>query len=123
MAKDERPAVWVGHVHMPSPDVAASYAFMQKLGMRPIFEGEEVGVLELRGGTHLVVTPGEAVTQATAEFDLMVENLDTTHAELRDSGCGPSEIERGKIHDEFTVTDPSGHVIRFRSDHTSDQPV
>ncbi len=53
--------VWVGHVHVKSPDVAATYTSMQKLGMRPIFAGDAVGVLELRGGIHLVVTPREAV--------------------------------------------------------------
>ncbi len=46
---------------MKSPDVAATYTSMQKLGMRPIFAGDAVGVLELRGGIHLVVTPREAV--------------------------------------------------------------
>jgi len=123
MSSDERPPVWVGHIHLKTPDVAASCDFLKKLAMRDLFQGDEVGVLELRGGRHLVVTPGEAGAGALAEFDLMCEDLDATHVQLGDKGCAPTEIERGKIHDEFRVTDPSGLVIRFRSDHTSDQPV
>ncbi len=123
MEKSLRPPVWVGHVHLQTPDIAASCAFFRKLGMRMIFEGEGVGVLELRGGTHLVVTPGEAGNGERAEFDLMTEDLDATHRELAELDCQPSPIERGKIHDEFTVADPSGFVIRFTSDHTSEHPV
>ena len=123
MSSDERPPVWVGHIHLNTPDVPASCAFLTKLGMRPIFEGDGIGVLELRGGTHIVVRPGEAVQGERAEFDLMVEDLDATHGELVAKGVAPTEIERGKIHDEFDVTDPSGFVIRFRSDHSSDLPV
>lgn len=120
---EERPPVWVGHIHLDSPDVAASCAFLVELGMRRIFEGEDIGVLELRGGTHLVVRKGEGGSGERAEFDLMCEDLDATRADLERRGIDPSEIERGKIHDEFEVTDPSGFVIRFRSDHTSDLPV
>ena len=121
---DDRPPVWVGHIHLPSPDVAASTAFLRSLGMRPIFETDGVGVLELRGGTHLVVRPGDEAPGELAEFDLMVEDLDATHRQLGELGCAPTAIERGRIHDEFQVTDPaSGRVIRFRSDHSSDLPV
>lgn len=123
MSHEERPPVWVGHVHLATPDVAASCDFLRKLGMRMIFEGDGVGVLELRGGTHVVVTTGEPGNGRRAQFDLMSEDLDATHRDLASKGCDPSEIARGKIHDEFSVTDPSGFEIRFMSDHTSDLPV
>jgi hypothetical protein len=35
----------------------------------------------------------------------------------------PSEISRGKIHDFFTVRDPSGLDLTFNSTHVSDHPV
>jgi len=40
-------------------DVARSATFWQGLGLRPVGQDENVAVLELRGGTHLVVLPGE----------------------------------------------------------------
>ena len=46
---NKRPDVWIGHVRMPTPKMEESHAFMQEIGMRPIFKGETVAVLELRG--------------------------------------------------------------------------
>lgn len=120
---EARPPVWVGHVTLASCRLDESWDFMQKLGMRPIFRGDEVGVLELRGGTHLVLLPTEQPGSGPAPFDLMVEDLDATHAQLAELGLAPSAIERGDIHDSFTVRDPSGHDVVFNSTHVSDQPV
>lgn len=53
---DERPPVWIGHVAMHSPKVNKSSEFMQLIGMRLIASGEEFAVLEMRDGTHLVLT-------------------------------------------------------------------
>jgi len=52
---DERPPVWIGHIAMHSPKVNESSEFMQLIGMRLIASGEEFAVLEMRGGTHLVL--------------------------------------------------------------------
>ncbi len=119
----ERPAVWVGHIHLETPDLAATRDFMLELGMRAIFSGEDVAVLELRGGTHLVLERSEALGSGLAGFDLMVEDLAATHSELESKGFAPSPIEEGRIHRSFTVTSPSGHAIKFNSSHVSDQPV
>ena len=120
---DERPAVWVGHVAMATHRLTESYGFMQRLGLRPLHKGDEVGILELRGGTHLVLTPSEKPLSGSAPFDLMVEDVDATHARLSESGLSPSGIQRGKIHDSFTVRDPSGLDVTFNSSHVSDLPV
>jgi catechol 2,3-dioxygenase-like lactoylglutathione lyase family enzyme len=120
---DERPPVWVGHISLETDRLDDSSAFMQKLGMRPIFKGETVAVLELRAGTHLILQQKDAIEPKTAGFDLMVEDLEATHARLTDLGIDPSEIEPGKIHSSFTVQDPSGNTIKFNSSHNSDQPV
>ena len=120
---DSRPPVWVGHVTMASSRLEESWELMIQLGMRPIFRGDEVGVLELRGGTHLVLLPTEQKLSGLAPFDLMVEDLDATHKQLGEAGLSPSEIERAKIHDSFTIRDPSGLDVQFNSTHVSDQPV
>ena len=120
---DPRPAVWVGHVTLPTPDLPATWDFMLAVGMREIFRSDEVGVLELRGGTHLVLLPAEQPASGDAYFDLMVEDLDAAHADLAAKGLAPTSIERGDIHDSFRVASPSGHTIRFNSTHVSDLPV
>lgn len=120
---DPRPDVWVGHVVLPVPDIATTDAFMQGIGMRPVVRNESVAVLELRGGTHLVVVPGDGVDGDDAPFDLMVEDLDGTHAQHAADGLEPSTIERGNIHDSFTIRAPSGHTVTFNSTHVGDLPV
>ena len=55
MSEDRRPRLAVGHVNLEVDDVGDAYAFFVRHGMRDIFKGEEFGVLELRGGTHLVL--------------------------------------------------------------------
>jgi len=120
---DPRPPVWVGHVVLRTPDIPATRAFMAALGMRFIAEGDGFAVLELRGGTHLLLLPAEEAATGAAGFDLMVEDLDATHSRLDAKGLAPSAIERGRVHDSFTVAAPSGHTITFNSSHVSDQPV
>lgn len=120
---DERPPVWIGHVTMATPDVAASQGFMVALGLRPIADGDGFAVLELRGGTHLVLLRSDDPQTGRAPFDLMVEDLDATRERLAASGLEPSRIEEGRIHRSFTVTDPSGQEVLFNSSHVSGRPV
>ncbi len=120
---DPRPPVWVGHIHLDTTRLSASHDFLVQLGMRSLVLGDGFAVLELRAGTHLVLRHREEIEPGDAPFDLMVEDLDATHARLVGLGLEPSEIARGKIHDAFTIRDPGGHQIKFNSSHASDQPV
>ncbi len=120
---DQRPAIWVGHVAIHSDDVAASCRFMRDAGMRPVFEEADFALLELRGGTHLAVTSDRDSALLRGDFDLMVEDLDATHARLAELGYAPGEIERGDIHDSFEVREPGGKLILFNSSHVGDKPV
>jgi catechol 2,3-dioxygenase-like lactoylglutathione lyase family enzyme len=120
---DERPGVWVGHVSLGTRDLPATRDFMVKLGMRPIAEGDDFAVLELRGGTHLVLLPGGEPASGPAYFDLMVDDLDASHERLLSLGFEPSEIRSGRVHRSFTVVAPSGHTITFNSSHVSERPV
>ena len=76
---------------------------------------DDVASFELRGGTHLVLFRKDSITPAASSFDLMVEDIETTHAELRDKGLDPSDIEEGRIHQSFYVKDPAGNTIKFNS--------
>ena len=120
---DQRPPVWVGHVALHSERVAETRDFMQKLGMRIVAGNDEFAVLEMRGGTHLVVTSDSESTLLRGSFDLMVDDLDAVHAELGVWGLSPSAIERGSIHDSFSVQVPGSASIVFNSSHVGDLPV
>jgi hypothetical protein len=52
---DQRPPVAVGHVRLNVTDVSAAARWLVTLGLRPIVTRGELAVLELRGGTHVVV--------------------------------------------------------------------
>ena len=122
--QDLRPPVWVGHVVLETDRLAESAAFMRKLGMRPVVERPEVAVLELRGGTHLVLIAKPTITAREAPFDLMVEDLRETHKSFVELGLEPTPIEKlSREHDYFKVREPAGHVISIVSNHVSGQPV
>jgi catechol 2,3-dioxygenase-like lactoylglutathione lyase family enzyme len=124
-ADDERPPVWVGHVSLRVGDVSESTGFFEALGMRRIFESGDVGVLELRGGTHLVLLPSDdpIPADATAPFDLMVDDIDATRERYAGLGLELSPLERGRIHDSFTLLDPNGYRVTVNSSHASGKPV
>jgi hypothetical protein len=124
-ATDQRPPVAVGHVRLPVNDVADAARWLETAGLRPIVTMAELAVLELRGGTHVVVRKSEQpVTQgAAAPFDLMVDDVDAAHRDYAGKGLSPSEITRGRIHDSFTVPGPSGWAFTVNSSHASGKPI
>ena len=77
---DQRPPVAVGHVRLNVKDVGAAARWLETVGLRPIVTREEIAVLELRGGTHVVVRRAEPPVSpgAVAPFDLMVDDVDAT---------------------------------------------
>ena len=97
--------------------------FMEKIGMRRIYREAKFAVLEMRGGTHLIVTKNPDSPLIRDGFDLMVDDLDATHAQFVEWGFRPGDISRGDIHDHFEVTEPGGTVIIINSSHVGDLPV
>ena len=120
---DQRPPVWVGHVVLETDRLQETEMFMRALGMRPIFLGNDIDVLELRGGTHLVLKAIGKVIPGEASFDLMVDDLKFTRQQFVDRGLAPSPIHEGKIHRSFTVREPAGNKITFNSSHVSGRMV
>ena len=122
--KDQRPPVAVGHVRLPVSDVAAAARWLETVGLRPIVQMEELAVLELRGGTHVVVRQSEKPPAGTgAPFDLMVDDIDATHRDYAEKGLSPSPIRRGRIHDSFELAGPDGWAFTVNSSHASGQPI
>ena len=119
MADDPRPPVWVGHVVLRVSDLERSKEYWTRLGLRFVGSGAGVCVLELRGGTHLVLLPAEGPVQpgTPAPFDLMVDDLGATRGRWEGLGLAPTEIQRGEIHDSFRVRDPNGYDLTVNSSH------
>jgi len=122
---DRRPTVGVAHVVLHTDRMEESAQFMRTIGMRAIFDGPRVSVYEMRGGTHLILMLREEIASTEAPFDLMVDDLHSTHRQLESLGLAPSPIEaRPAIdHEVFTVREPAGHVITFFSSHASGKPT
>ena len=125
MSMDGRPRLAVGHVNLEVEDVGDAYAFFVRHGMRDIFKGEDFGVLELRGGTHLVLSRTNATIEPgrAAPFDLMVDDIDEARAEFTSTGANATEITRGRIHDTFHIEGPSGYRFAVTSSHAGDRAV
>ncbi len=114
----ERPRVWTGHVGpVPVPDVGAAIDFYLALGCRLAHQQEHLAILELRGGTHLIIDVGDPQPGVPSPFDLMVDDLDATHADYVAAGLDPTEIIDGQIHRHFVVRDPGGRDIRVDDSH------
>ena len=122
---DQRPPVAVGHVRLPTIDVAAAARWLEAVGLRPIFADSGLAVLEFRGGTHVVVRNAEQPPKpgTVAPFDLMVDDIDAARREYAEKGLRPSEISRGRIHDSFHLTGPDGYDFTVNSSHARGRAV
>ena len=122
---DQRPPVAVGHVRLNVIDVGAAARWLETVGLRPIVTTGELAVLELRGGTHVVVrNSGQPPTSGTgAPFDLMVDDINASQRDYAEKGLSPSPVRRGRIHDSFDLAGPDGWIFTVNSSHASGQPV
>lgn len=123
--ENQTPYVAIAHVVLETTRMEESAKFVRSLGMRPISEGPEVGVYEVRGGTHLILMHKENAIPGDAPFDLMVDNLQEAHDRFNSLGLSPSPIEaRPAIdHEVFYILDPVGHKFTVFSSHVSGKPV
>lgn len=124
-AKDGRPPVAIGHVQLETHAVPETIEFFKSLGLRQIFRNERFGVLELRGGTHLVVSSRERpIRKGTkAPFDIMVDDVKKARKAYHNKGFEPTEIEEGSIHSSFFIKVPSGHKLKINSSHAGKRTV
>ena len=128
VAQEQKPPpIAIGHVTLSVCDVGLAADFYEALGMRPILNRTELAILELRGGTHLVLFRADGLPQAgpVRDFDFMVEDIEAVHAALERSGVQGTAISEDHLagHLWFEVTDPDGHVLKVFSSHTGSRPV
>jgi catechol 2,3-dioxygenase-like lactoylglutathione lyase family enzyme len=121
------PPIAIGHVTLHVSDVGLAADFYRGLGLRPILKREELAILELRGGTHLVLfqAKGKPKGGPVCVFDFMVEDINAAHAALRGAGVEGTDIHEDQVakHLWFEVTDPDGYVLRVFSSHTDGRTV
>ena len=124
-ATDLRPPVAVGHVRLNVVDVGAAARWLETAGLRPIVTMSELAVLELRGGTHVVVRQADQPPDpgTGAPFDLMVDDIDAAHRDYAGKGLSPSPVSRGRIHDSFELAGPDGWSFTVNSSHASGRPI
>jgi hypothetical protein len=80
-ATDERPPAAIGHVRFNVTDVEGASRWLATVGLRTIVSSSDLAVLELRGGTHLVVRQAERPPEPRtgAPFDSLTGANDTLH--------------------------------------------
>ena len=105
----------------------AAAAFYGALGLRPIMQREAMAILELRGGTHLLLfrAKGKPKKGTVRSFDFMVDDVDKARAPLAAAGLPCSEVTSDRMsgHRMFDVTDPDGHVLTMYSTHADGREV
>ncbi|HLK26338.1 MAG TPA: VOC family protein [Caulobacteraceae bacterium] len=138
-ATSTKPAVGVGHMVLSVADVEASHRFYTTFGLRVIGKGDDMSILELRGGTHLLLLKrGSASSGAESPFDratpgavdLMIEGrtleeLDAYRTALIAGGVNPDPIPDKRYfgHSIFNARDPDGNEATVSTSHASDLPV
>ena len=96
-------------------------------GLRPVMESPGLAILELRGGTHLLLFLARVKQRKgpVRSFDFMVDDVEALRARLATAGLAPNDLRddaRGG-HRYFEVSDPDGHVLTVFSNHAAGRPV
>jgi catechol 2,3-dioxygenase-like lactoylglutathione lyase family enzyme len=141
---DSLPAAALGHFVMRVANLGVSYQFYGDLGMRQIGIFPDVAIIELRGGTHILLFPenreapfsltSSHLGQRTAFFnehiDLMINGktrgeLEAYRAILLKHGLAVGEIAPEIFfgHNYFQLADPDGHGITVYTSHVGELPV
>jgi len=134
------PELAVAHLVFKVANLKSSCQFYSNLGLPPFYIEEKIAIIELRGGTHLVLLSvdepaGEDVAESvtgqfhkrfSGQFDLMIEgkNLDDLkkyRSELISRGIAAGEIPDEAVfgHHLFCVKDPDGNGITIYTSHAN----
>ncbi|MEO0869360.1 MAG: VOC family protein, partial [Cyanobacteria bacterium J06642_11] len=107
------------HVSLTVSNFKKSLEFFEFIGMRKVVQMPGMAILELRGGTHLVLSQKILPRPSQVSFDLMVDDLPAHRESLKNAGYVTTSIKRGRVHSSFEVTEPSGHTITFNDSHVA----
>jgi catechol-2,3-dioxygenase len=128
----------VAHLVLKVADLNNSCQFYSNLGIPPFAVEENVAIIELRGGTHLLLLEveqlaggdvAESVTgqfhkRFSEQFDLMIKGKDLNELEKYRLELISRGIAAGEIPDEtffghyiFCIKDPDGNGITIYTSH------
>jgi catechol-2,3-dioxygenase len=128
----------VAHLVFKVADLESSCEFYSNLGIPPFAVEERVAIIELRGGTHLLLLEvdqlaGEGIAESLTgqfherfaeQFDLMIKGkgvneLKEYRSELISRGIAAGEIPDETFfgHHLFCVKDPDGNGITIYTSH------
>jgi catechol 2,3-dioxygenase-like lactoylglutathione lyase family enzyme len=129
----------VGHLVFKVADLKSSCEFYSNLGIPPFAIEERVAIIELRGGTHLLLLEvdqlaGEGIAESltgqfherfSEQFDLMIKGKDLDELkkyrlELLSRGIAAGEIPDETFfgHHLFCIKDPDGNGITIYTSHS-----
>jgi catechol 2,3-dioxygenase-like lactoylglutathione lyase family enzyme len=138
------PAAAFGHFVLKVDDVDISYQFYAKLGLRPFGIFPELAIIELRGGTHILLFRkndelasslssshlGQRGASFNERLDLMIDgksrsDLELYRATLMEKGLSVDAIAIDQFfgHDYFQLVDPDGNGITVYTSHTGELSV
>jgi catechol-2,3-dioxygenase len=129
----------VAHLVLKVADLNNSCQFYSNLGIPPFAVEEKVAIIELRGGTHLLLLEvdqlaGEGVAQSltgqfhqrfSEQFDLMIKGkglneLKKYRLELISRGIAAGDIPDETFfgHHLFCIKDPDGNGVTIYTSHS-----
>jgi len=129
----------VAHLVLKVADLKSSCQFYANLGIAPFAIDEEAAIIELRGGTHLILLPvdqsaGEGIAESltgqfhkifSEKFDLMIKGKGLDELKKYRLGLIGRGIAAGEIPDEtfyghhlFCIKDPDGNGITIYTSHS-----
>jgi len=138
------PAAAFAHFIMKVNDVDISYQFYAKLGLRPFGIFPDLAIIELRGGTHILLFSkndelpfsltssqlGQRGGFFSERLDLMIDgksrsDLERYRTTLIEKGLSVDAIAEDQFfgHDYFQLADPDGNGITVYTSHTGELSV
>jgi catechol-2,3-dioxygenase len=141
---NDLPAAALGHFVMKVNDISVSYQFYSKLGLRPFGIFPDLAIIELRGGTHILLFSkhdelpsslssshlGQHGASTSERLDLMIDgkskgDLELYRTTLMEKGMPVDAIAQDRLygHDYFQLVDPDGNGITVYTSHRGELPV
>ena len=129
----------VAHLVLKVADLKSSCQFYSNLGIPPFAIEEKVAIIELRGGTHLLLLEvdqlaGEGLAESVTgqfhqrfseQFDLMIKGKGVNELKKYRSELISRGIAAGEIPDEtffghhlFCIKDPDGNGVTIYTSHS-----